>query len=740
MNPFFRRLSVIITLLNVSALPPQTASAGTISDRLASKLETLSGDRTVPIIVSFTRTVDPLEVRRAVSSTGRMIRSMKDSIRVRAGRLLPMSGTDHPSGPVRLFWINQTIAMTATLNMIEQLELDPEVGMIEWDADAFSYDDVPPPEDVTVSPLILSWNLRITGVDSVWKTYGLDGSGIVIGSLDTGIDTTHPALAGKLRRWDAWKDFIFGQPVPYDNLGHGTFGSGIIVGGSGTASSGPGIAYGSRLVVGKMIDAGASPISTVTSSMQWMLDPDGIPETDDFPRIVNNSWYSGTRGSTYAYAAASAWRAAGIIPVFCAGNSGPSGGSTRSPGDYKNCISVGGTNSNDDRYASTSVGPSPADTNYFPADGRKPDFSAPGEEVYSSVPGGGYGYSSGTSWSAPHVSGIIALMLQANPALGYDDVCSILKRTSFDAGTEGYDYVFGYGRVSAMGAVREALKARIGVQSDSLLHTSESGDTAYIDIRLNVWPRDTVWITLTSSDTTEGTVSPDLITFTFADWEIPKRVVVTGRDDELWDEEIGYSVSMSTASNDPLYDGLVPDPVSVVNSDDEVLTGTGVTLRSGWNIVSLPTVLGNTSRAVVFPGSVSAAYLYESGYYAEDPLRRGVGYWLKFDSDQFIDFPGDTTTAETVIVRRGWNLVGSLTVPIAPSDIVTIPPGLVTSFFYGYNGAYYAADAIRPGIGYWVKVSGDGVLILRTGTGAGAAGSTKIIGGDERHPPRRGIE
>jgi len=215
---------------------------------------------------------------------------------------------------------------------------------------------------------------------------------------------------------------------------------------------------------------------------------------------------------------------------------------------------------------------------------------------------------------------------------------------------------------------------------------------------------------------------------------------VTGTDDQLWDDEIAYSVIMSTVSNDPLYNGITPDAVHVLNADDEVLTGIGVTLRSGWNIVSLPTVLDNTNRSTVFPAAVSSAYLYESGYYAEDPLRRGVGYWLKFDTDQFIDFPGDTTTAETVNVRQGWNLVGSLTVPFAPAGIVSVPPGLVTSFFYGYDGAYFAVDAIRPGKGYWVKVSGDGVLILRSGTVGGGAGSIRIMGSDERPPPRAGIE
>ncbi len=700
-----------LPLLLASALLRADEGRGTISEALSARLAGLTDSQTVPVILTLAQREDPSSVRLKSTTVGGMIRSLRDSVGARFGGILLRNGA---TGPAKLFWINQTVGVDATRDFIERLSRDPDVALIDADDPLFSSEPVGGTQREFAPSAIPPWNLTLTGVDSVWDAYGLDGTGVLIGSLDTGIDPGHPALIGKLRPVDAWKDFIFGQPSPYDNLGHGTFGSGILAGAGGPNGAMPaiGIAYRSRLVVGKILDAGASTISQVTTGMQWILDPDGDPGTDDFPRVVNNSWFSGTRGSTYAYAAADAWRAAGIIPVFCAGNAGPSAGTTRSPGDYKICISVGGTNAADSRYANTSVGPSPADTNFFPADGRKPDLSAPGEGVLSSQIGGGFGTSSGTSWSSAHVAGIIALMLQANPALDYSAVMSILRRTAVDLGDPGYDYVFGYGRISAMGAVTEALRIRVSIQAETLLRTTESGGSASFDVALAVVPMDTVWVSIGSTDSSEGTTDPGLLFFTTFNWMLPQRVSVTGIDDDTQDGDVGYAIVMRTRSADTLYDGLEPAAREALNEDDE--DAVRVEVGSGWNLVSLPTIQGVPLRSEVFPTSISQAFAYDSGYSAHDTLRKGAGYWLKFDEPQTISIPGDTTAAETVAVRTGWNLIGSITRPIATSGIVSEPPGMITSHFFEYQSGYQRADTIRPGLGYWVKLANAGSLILRS--------------------------
>jgi len=279
-----------------------------------------------------------------------------------------------------------------------------------------------------------------------------------------------------------------------------------------------------------------------------------------------------------------------------------------------------------------------------------------------------------------------------------------------------------------MGAVREAIRARIHVDSAPLLLTTEGGGSATFQVGLKVWPRDTVRVSFVSSDTSEGTVTPDVLTFTMADWEVPRTVTVTGRDDFDHDGDIGYVVTVRSASADLLYDGIDAAAVSLLNSDDETVQGVGFGVESGWNLISLPTVVANADRVVVFPTSVSPAYTYISGYVSEIALRRGAGYWLKFDGDQFMDMAGDTTVAETLAVRPGWNLVGSLTLPVTPAEILSVPPGLTISPYYGYRHGYYAADTIRPGSGYWVKVNGEGILILRSAPAGAGTGTVRTEG------------
>jgi subtilisin family serine protease len=131
--------------------------------------------------------------------------------------------------------------------------------------------------------------------DQVWSTYGLDGTGIVVGSMDTGFDPLHPALQGKWRGGaNSWRDIVNGSPTPYDDNGHGTHTIGTMVGGDGP---GPftfdvGLAYNARFIAVKVLDAGNafSSASTVIGGAQWILDPDANPATDDFPDVVNNSW------------------------------------------------------------------------------------------------------------------------------------------------------------------------------------------------------------------------------------------------------------------------------------------------------------------------------------------------------------------------------------------------------------------------------------------------------------------
>ncbi len=136
-------------------------------------------------------------------------------------------------------------------------------------------------------------------------------------------------------------------------------------------------------------------------------------------------------------------------------------------------------------------------------------------------------------------------------------------------------------------------------------------------------------------------------------------------------------------------------------------------LQAGWNLMSLPVHPFSHCKEVNYPGACSHAFEYSGSYRIHDTLEIGKGYWLKVPSATDFIIAGYRTELETVAVADRWNMIGSLSTPIAASSICSDLPGMVTSAFWEYNGsAYVASDTIKPGKGYWVKVNQPGKLIL----------------------------
>ncbi len=140
-----------------------------------------------------------------------------------------------------------------------------------------------------------------------------------------------------------------------------------------------------------------------------------------------------------------------------------------------------------------------------------------------------------------------------------------------------------------------------------------------------------------------------------------------------------------------------------------------------WNLVSVPIKTFSFARTAVFPNSITNAFSYSGSYSPQTTLNVGTGYWLKFDSSRAYDLDGYLSLVDSVDVTAGWNLIGSVSYPIAVQDVTSDPPGISTSEFYAYNSGYYTIDSIQPGAGYWVHTNQSGKLILSTGvTLAGA--------------------
>jgi hypothetical protein len=135
------------------------------------------------------------------------------------------------------------------------------------------------------------------------------------------------------------------------------------------------------------------------------------------------------------------------------------------------------------------------------------------------------------------------------------------------------------------------------------------------------------------------------------------------------------------------------------------------TMRTGWNLVSLPLLLSDYSKSSVYPGASSSAFGYAGAYSTHDPLYNGAGFWIKYPTADAAQMTGFPKLRDTMDVNEGWNLVGSFSRPIASSSVSRVPTGMNLSKFFGYKGSYFIADTIVPGIGYWVKTSLAGKLV-----------------------------
>ncbi len=438
-----------------AVLAPSALSAAELHPGLRERLAQAPVAATLPVILRLEAQLD-LRPYAGRAAAGALIRDLQALAAASQAPLLAALADRGLAAAARPLWIDNCIALRATPAQIEALEALPGLARIDYDEPVVG--ELAAPADGGRNAV---WSQVIIRAPEVWSDYGLDGSGIVLGSMDTGVDISHPALAGKWRGGDnSWLDLVNAQPSPYDDHGHGTHTIGTMVGGDGLGpfTTDIGTAPGAQFIAVKVLDASNSfgSASIVIAGAQWILDPDGNPGSDDFPHVVSNSWYFFSETYDGYHATVAVWRAAGILPVFCLGNSGPSAATTHPPGNYDNALGVGATTSGDLIWTYSSRGPAPAGA-AFPADGRKPDLSAPGASVLSSLPGGGYAAWSGTSMATPHVSATAALMLQANSELDPAQLVDLLTGTGADLGAAGYDYNFGYGRLDAYAAVTAAI-------------------------------------------------------------------------------------------------------------------------------------------------------------------------------------------------------------------------------------------------------------------------------------------
>lgn len=340
-------------------------------------------------------------------------------------------------------------------------------------------------------------NLERINADDAWAL-GYTGEGIVVAGQDTGVAWQHPALVNQYRGWDGtaashdynWHDAVHtgggtcgaDSPEPCDDYvsSHGTHTMGIMVGDDG--STRVGVAPGAQWIACRNMDQGIGTPARYLECFEFFLAPYPVGATPDqgdptlAPHVVNNSWgcppSEGCDAAAIALLeeAVEALRQAGIVVVASAGNSGSSCGTVSAPPAlYQGSLTVGNF---DHRTGAIAASSSRGPVTYGGLTYVKPDVTAPGTAIRSSVKGG-YASLSGTSMAAPHVAGAAALLLSAGPGLAGDveAVEELLTRTAEarldeQCGPAGPpNNVWGWGIVDVLGSVNAGL-VRGGVTAE----------------------------------------------------------------------------------------------------------------------------------------------------------------------------------------------------------------------------------------------------------------------------------
>ncbi len=376
-------LSLLTFLLIAFTVSPFLVEAGRIKDDLHSIISKLSPTEKISVIILFYEKPKAAEID-AIKAEGAKIKY--------------------------IYSIINGIAAKVPVNAIERIAAMPFIELIEPDYEV---------------KLVLDDSVPQISADKVWDA-GITGKGVDVAILDTGIHDEHPAL-------EVLKEVDFTGEGTDDLHGHGTHVAGIIASKDLTYR---GVAFNANLFNVKVLNKnGIGYASDVIKGIEWAVENgaeilsmsfgaevEPCDGTDAISRAVDNAVKKG------------------VVAVVAAGNNGPNPGTITSPGCAKEAITVGAIDDNDKVPSWSSRGPTD--------DGRvKPDLVAPGVGIISTWKDNSFKSLSGTSMSTPHVSGVVALLLEVKPELKPDEIKEILKLTAVDLGYD--ENTQGAGKVDA---------------------------------------------------------------------------------------------------------------------------------------------------------------------------------------------------------------------------------------------------------------------------------------------------
>ena len=454
--------------------PTATRRLEKLDDDLAAALVDAEPDQALRFIVHMAATADlrqPSPAHSALARRTAIIQTRQQTAAASQHSLRKQLDAWQDDGQVdhyQTLWIINAIAVSGAADVIPSIAARADVARISLDARRRYFD---PPSTGYGSILanrqqlaaaeqhpVGAWGVERVRAAAAWHGLGVDGSGVAVAIMDSGVDWLHPDLFpnyrgnkgnGSVDHAGNW--FHAADPsitTPVDGFGHGTHVAGTAVG-----QNGLGVAPGADWIAVSIADEnGFIYDSDVHRGFEWLLAPNGDPALA--PDIVNNSWGGNPYNDNF-YEDVVVLQAAGIIPVFAAGNTGPAPMSVNSPASYTGTLAVAASDDVDAVAWFSSRGPSP-----FTAE-TKPWIAAPGTTILSALPDGRYGIAHGTSMATPHVAGTMALLLAANPALTQAEIAAILAGSAAPIAPAHPNADSGWGRLDAYAAVQTQVETGV---------------------------------------------------------------------------------------------------------------------------------------------------------------------------------------------------------------------------------------------------------------------------------------
>ncbi|MBV21875.1 MAG: hypothetical protein CMJ61_06945 [Planctomycetaceae bacterium] len=476
-------------LVLFSTNSPGQVPADRLRGDLSVALDALGAQDLLPVTIVMKEQVPPADLLKLRTSLPKQQRrqAVVERLRELANRtqadLLALLEQGAQSGQVQSIsplWIHNVVNADVTRTVALDIAARDDVLYVHRDVHL-------PAEELLLTlpatPSVGSGNptcgLTLIQAPSVWQQYGITGAGVVVGVIDTGVGRGHTDISKRLWRnpleipgngiddenngfaddVQGW-DFSNGNGNVRDGQGHGSHVAGTVAG-DGTGGTACGVAPGTRIMVLKSdLDFGAE--GEVWSMMQY-----GVANGADILTASLGWPHKNNPDRATWRAVCENTIAAGVVVIYAGGNEGKGNApdNIRTPGDVPDVITVGAVTCGDEITNFSSRGPvtwqnvPPYNDHPYPPGLKKPDVAAPGNNTISHQKVSGYTQMSGTSMATPHVAGVAALILQADPSLDHFGVQNHLYTTAVDLGTKKKDNRYGWGRVDALAAVTQSLAA-----------------------------------------------------------------------------------------------------------------------------------------------------------------------------------------------------------------------------------------------------------------------------------------